>query len=88
MSKSEKIDSSFWTDQFQGMYENRVKNDRKKIEIPVNKEIQSGKIQNNIYILNFLALFSAGFPCSQDKREGISKHFLSFFIFTLFLYIP
>ena len=41
-----------------------------------NKEIQSGKIQTNIFFFNFLAPVSAEFPCSQD--------FLSFF--TLFLY--
>ena len=38
---------------------------------PVNKEIQRGKIQNNIYF--------------QDKRAGISKFLLSFS--TLFLHI-
>ena len=47
--------------------------------------VQSGKIQNNIYILNYPAPFSAGFPHSQDKRAGISKKFVLFF--TLFLYI-
>ena len=52
-----------------------------------NEEIQSGKIQNNMLILNFPAPFSAGFPLTlQDKRVGISKVFLSFL--TLFLYIP
>ena len=49
-------------------------------------EIQSGKIQNNIYILNFPTLFSAEFLRLQDKRVGISKVFLS--LFTLFFYIP
>ena len=37
----------------------------------VNEEIQSKKIQNNIYILNFPTLFSARFPRSQDNRAGI-----------------
>ena len=48
--------------------------------------IQSGKIQNNIYILNFTALFYAEFHFLQDKRAGLSKKFLLFS--TLFLYIP
>ena len=50
------------------------------------QEIQSRKIQNNIvHILNFPALFSAEFPHSQDKTQGISNFFMSFS--TLFLYI-
>ena len=53
----------------------------------MNEEIQSRKIQNNIYIFWIsCAHFSAEFPCSQDKRVGISKKFLLFS--TLFLYIP
>ena len=52
----------------------------------VNVEIQSRKIQNNIYFLNFITSFYAEFPRSQDKREGISKIFLSFS--ALFLYMP
>ena len=59
------------------MYKNRVKDDGKYL---ANEEIQSGKIQNNIYILNFPTQFSAGFPRLQDKRAGISKNFLSFSI--------
>ena len=47
-----------------------------------NKEIQSGKIQNNIYFFNFPTPFSAEFPRSQDKREGNSMLFS-----TLILYI-
>ena len=39
----------------------------------VNEEIQSGKIQNNKYILNYAAPFSAEFPRWKDKRVGISK---------------
>ena len=66
------------------MYKNRVK--KFPLFHPVNEEIKSGKIQNNIYILNFPAQFSAGFSHSQDKRAGISKYFLSFS--TLFIYIP
>ena len=73
----------------QGIYENWVKNDRNVFEIPAllsctNEEIQSGKIQNNISILNFPALFSAEFHHLQDNRAGISKNFLSFF--TLIFY--
>ena len=77
---------------YQGMYKNRVKNDRIFfLKFPLfylmNEEIQSRKIQNSIYILNFPAPFSAGFPCLQDKREWeFQKKILSFFI--LFLYIP
>ena len=39
----------------------------------VDEEIQSRKIQNNIYIWNFPTPFSAGFPRSRDKRVEISK---------------
>ena len=50
---------------FQGIYKNRVKNDRRFFENPAfyldNEEIQSGKIQNIIYILNFHIPFSAVF---------------------------
>ena len=49
-----------------------------------NEEIQSRKIQKNIYRY-FEAPFNAEFPCSQDKRAGMSKSFLS--LPTLFLYI-
>ena len=51
-----------------------------------NELIQSRKIPNNIYILNFLAPFSAEFPSSQDKRVEILKKYMSFA--TQFLYIP
>ena len=50
------------------------------------EEIQSGKIQNNIYILNFPTSFSAEFCCSQDKRVGISTN-LSLILFSIFLYL-
>ena len=43
-----------------------------------NEEIESGKIQNNV-ILNFPIPFSAEFPCSQDKRAGISKNLPYFY---------
>ena len=73
----------------QGMYKNRVKNDRMFLKFLLfylaNEGIQSGKIQNNINILNFPASFSAEFTRSKDKRVGISKLFLSYS--TLFLYI-
>ena len=36
--------------------------------------------------LNFPTLFCSTFPCSEDKRAGNSKFFLSFF--TLFFDIP
>ena len=52
-----------------------------------NEEIESRKIPNNIYILNFPTPFSAGFPHSLDKRAGISKKnsvvLYSIFIHTL-----
>ena len=51
-----------------------VKNDRNIFEILAlyaNEEIQSWKIQNSIYVLNFPTPFSAEFPGSQDKRVGI-----------------
>ena len=48
----------------------------------LNAEIQSRKIQNYIY---YFELSCSGFPRWRDKREGISKIFLSFF--NLFLYI-
>ena len=73
-----------------GMYENRVKNDRKillkQIYHRVNKETQCRKIHNNwcIYINDF-EFHGFGFPCSHEKRVGIPKFFLSFF--TLFLYV-
>ena len=80
----------------QGMYKNRVKNDRKILESPTllscergNPERKNSKLDSNyMNILNFPAPFSAGFPCSQDKRVGISKkevcHFLPYFyIYTL-----
>ena len=55
----------------------------------VNKEIQSGKIQNDVYILNFLILFSAEFPHSQDKIAGISKKkFCHSLPYLYKLYIP
>ena len=51
-----------------------------------NEEIQNRKIQNNIYILNFLALFFAEFPHS-NKRAGIFKKnsviLYPFFVHTL-----
>ena len=71
----------------QRIYKNMVKNDRNNFDIPAhllcNEEIQSRKIQNYI---NYFEFFYSGFPRSHDKRLGISKLFLSFFI--LFLYIP
>ena len=75
----------------QGMYKNRVKNNRIFfLNFPLfylaNEKIQSGKIQNNIYFLNFITSFYAEFPRSQDKREVISRIILSFS--TIFLYIP
>ena len=48
-----------------------------------NEEIQSGKIQNNIFNFEYCC---SGFPRFQDKRAAIFKFFLSFF--TLFFYIP
>ena len=64
------------------MYKNRVKNNRNFFEIPAlltcEQGNQEGKIQNNIYILNFPILFSAGFPRSQDKRTGISNFFYTY----------
>ena len=73
------------------LYKDRVENDRKCFEIPALlscewESPESGKIQNNIYVLNFPTPFSAEFSRSQDKRVGISKNFMSFS--TLFLYIP
>ena len=47
-----------------------------------NEEIQSRKIQNNIYFVNFPNLQHSGFPPLQDKRTGILKkicHSLPFF---------
>ena len=44
-----------------------------------NKEIHCEKIQNNIYILNFAALFSVGFPHLQDNKREFQKE-LSFCI--------
>ena len=59
-------------------------NIKKRFEIPAlltsfNKELQSGKIQNDIYDFEFS---HSGFPCLYDKRAGISKlfcHSLSYF---------
>ena len=74
------------------MYKNRVKNDIYFLNLLLfylpNKEIQSGKIQNNIYFFNFPAPFSTGFSRSQDKRAGISKMFLSFFTLSLYMVYP
>ena len=47
-----------------------------------NEEIQSRKIQNSIYDFEFS---HTGFPCSQDKRAGIS--IFSVVLYTVFLYI-
>ena len=52
------------------MYKNRVKNDRKKFEIPARLSCERG---NSERVLNFPTPFSAEFPRSQDKREGISN---------------
>ena len=60
-----------------------IKNEGNFFEIPAllsceNEEIQIGKNQNNIHILNFPTPFSAEFYHSQDKRPGISKKIVSF----------
>ena len=43
------------------------------------EEIQSGKIQNNIYFLNFPAPLSAECPHLQDKRAEISVFSVVFY---------
>ena len=62
-----------------GYIEKQGKEQQKFFEIP-NEEIQSGKIQNYKYYYEFSC---SGFSRREDKRVGISKIFLS-----LFLYIP
>ena len=58
----------------QGMYyKNREKNDRNIFEISALLSCEWGNPE-----LNFPAPFDAEFPCSLDKRAGISNNFLSF----------
>ena len=73
----------------QGMHKNWVKNVRIFLKFHLfylaNEDIQSRKIQNNIYILNVSTPFFAEFPRSENKR-AVLKCFQSFS--TLFLYRP
>ena len=69
------------------MYKNWIKYDRKIFEIPSLLSCKQGNpAENGVGKIRNICYFEfshSGFPCSQDKRVGISKKFLSFF--TLFL---
>ena len=76
----------------QGIYKKRVQNDRNFFEIPAILSCEQGNPQQKsskkkIYVcsLNFLALFYAEFPHSQDKRVEISKK-KSVFLYPIFIH--
>ena len=60
---------------YQGMYKNRVKNDRIFFVIfaLLFCERVNPERENSIYIYIYIFNFPAVFFWSQDKREGISK---------------
>ena len=75
---------------FQGMYKNRVENDRNFFEIPALLSCEQGNSaenrvwENSKYVCCF-EFSCSGFPCSKDKSAGISKKilYLPDFIHTL-----